>query len=222
MARGAAERAVAGRIQRSTPDLLRNLRNLRVLVFHPKDADGEMLTQQLQRIGCQVMTMWPPMPELPDTVDVVYCAVRPEHAAVQCAWMGKESAIPLIAIINYENPTVIDAAMRMGAGVILNSPVRSSGILSTLAMAQHTHAELRTLRRRLERLQQKLLSANQISQAKAILVRTRGIDDAQAYRIVREQAMSKRVPTEEVARAIIHADGILSFSTTTDPCKGTA
>ena len=215
MASDAADRGVAGRIQRSTPDLLRNLRNLRVLVFHPKDADGEMLTQQLQRIGCQVMTMWPPLPELPDTVDVVYCAVRPDHAAVQCVWMGEESAIPLIAIINYENPTVIDAAMRMGASVILNSPVRSSGILSTLAMAQHTHAELRELRRRLVRLQQKLLSANQVSQAKAILVRTRAVDDAQAYRIIREQAMSKRVPTEEIARAIIHADGILSFSTTT-------
>ena len=148
-------------------------------------------------------------------MDVVYCAVRPDHAAVQCVWMGEESAIPLIAIINYENTTMIDAAMRMGASVILNSPVRSSGILSTLAMAQHTHAEMRELRRRLVRLQQKLLSANQVSQAKAILVRTRAVDDAQAYRIIREQAMSKRVPTEEIARAIIHADGILSFSTTT-------
>ena len=206
------DQGVAGRVQRSTPDLLRNLRNLRVLVFHPKDADGEMLAQQLQRIGCQVMTMWPPLPELPDTVDVVYCAVRPDHATMQCNWMGEEPAIPLIAIINYENPTIIDAAMRMGALALLTSPVRSTGILSSLAMAQHTHSELRELRRRLVRLQQKLLSANQVSQAKAILVRTRAVDDAEAYRIIREQAMSKRVAAEEIARAIIHADGILSFS----------
>ena len=51
-----------------------------------------------------------------------------------------------------------------------------------------------------------------ISQAKAILVRTRAIDDAEAYRIIREQAMSKRVTIEEIARAIINADGVLSFS----------
>ena len=203
---------VAGRIQRSTPDLLRNLRNLRVLVFHPKDADGEMLTQQLQRIGCQVMTMWPPLPDLPDTVDVVYCAVRPDHAAVHCAWMGEESEVPLIAIINYENPTIIDAAMRMGALAMLTSPLRSTGMLSSLAMSQHTHGEMRELRHRIARLQQKLLSANQISQAKAILVRTRALNDAEAYRIIREQAMSMRVATEEIARAIINADGILSFS----------
>ena len=211
VARDGADSGVAGRVQRSTPDLLRNLRTSRVMVFHPKDADGEMLAQQLQRIGCQVLTMWPPLPELPDTVDVVFCAVRPDHAALRCAWMGTEPSVPLIAIINYENPTVVDAALRMGALAVLVSPVRSAGILSSLAMAKHAFADLREWRRRAARLEQKLQSANQISEAKAILVRTRKVSDSEAYRVIREQAMTKRVATEEIARAIIHADGILSF-----------
>ena len=217
MARDGTERGVAGRVQRSTPDLLRNLRNSRVMVFHPKDADGEMLAQQLQRIGCQVITMWPPLPDLPDTVDVVFCAVRPDHAAVRCNWMSGEPSVPVIAVINYENPTVVDAAMRIGARAVLVSPVRSAGILSSLAMAMHAHAEIHEVRRRVLRLEQKLLCANQISEAKAILVRTRHISDDEAYRIIREQAMSKRTPTEEIARAIIHADGILSFTTRQSP-----
>lgn len=211
VAKDGAERGVAGRVQHSTPDLLRNLRNSRVMVFHPKDADGEMLAQQLQRIGCQVITMWPPLSELPDTVEVVFCAVRPDHAAVRCSWMGGEQSVPVIAIINYENPTVLDAALRMGAMAVMVSPIRSAGILSSLAMAKHAHAELRDVRRRAARLEQKLVSVNQISEAKAILVRTRKVSDSEAYRVIREQAMSKRVPTEEIARAIIHADGILSF-----------
>ena len=212
MARDGTESGVAGRPQRSTPNLLRDLRNSRVVVFHPKDPDGEMLAQQLQRIGCQVITMWPPLAELPDTVDVVFCAVRPDHAAVRCAWMNAEPSLPVIAIVNYENPTIVDAALRMGALAVLVSPLRSAGILSSLAMAKHLHAEQREARRRVARLGQKLLSANQISEAKAILVRTRNVSDEEAYRIIREQAMSKRTPTEEIARAIIHADGILSFA----------
>lgn len=213
MPRGSAERTVAGRVQRSTPDLLRNLRNSRVIVFHPKDADGEMLAQQLLRIGCQVITVWPPLADLPDTVDVVFCAVRPDHAAVLCGWMGPEASVPVIAIVNYENPTVVDAALRMGAQAVLVSPVRSTDILPSLAMATHVHAELREARRRSARLEQKLLCANQISEAKAILMRTRTVSDSEAYRVIREQAMAKRVATEEIARAIIHADGILSFKT---------
>ena len=207
------DRGVAGRVQRSTPDLLRNLRNTRVMVFHPKDADGEMLLQQLERIGCQVVSMWPPLPALPDTVDVVFCAVRPDHAAMRCPWMGGEPQVPVIAVINYENPTVVDAALRLGARAMLVSPVRSAGILSSLALAKQAQAEWRELRRRVTRLEQKLLSVNQISEAKAILVRTRQVSDDEAYRIIREQAMSKRTATEDIARAIIHANGILSHAT---------
>ena len=181
------------------------------MVFHPKDSDGEMLAQQLQRIGCQVITMWPPLPDLPDTVDVVFCSVGPDHAALTCRWMSGEPMVPVIAIIGYENPTIVDAALRMGARAVLVSPVRSAGILSSLAMAKHAHAELRDAHRRTHRLEQKLLSVNQISEAKAILVRTRQVSDSEAYRVIREQAMSKRVATEEIARAIIHADGILSY-----------
>ena len=212
LARAPAEKKETGRPQRSTPDLLRNLRNLRVLVFHPQDADGDMLIQQLQRIGCQVMSLWPPLPELPETVDAVFCAVRPDHDAFKCMWMGGEPQIPVIAVINYENPTIVDAVLHMGARAVITCPVRSSGILSSLALAIQLTEESRGNRKRMERLEQKLLSANQVSQAKVILMRTRSIGDADAYKIIREQAMSKRVSTEEIARAIIHADGILSFS----------
>ena len=213
MPKDGADHGVAGRVQHSTPDLLRNLRNTRVMVFHPKDADGELLVQQLERIGCQVITMWPPLAELPDTVDVVFCAVRPDHGAVRSPWMDGDPPVPVIAVINYENPTVVDAALRIGARAVLISPLRSAGILSSLAMAKHQHAELRESRRRTARLEQKLLSANQISAAKAILVRTRNVSDEEAYRIIREQAMSKRTATEDIARAIIYADGILSYAT---------
>lgn len=212
LASAAGQDRVAGRVQRSTSAVLRNLRSLRTMVFHPSDGDGELLTQQLQRIGCQVLTMWPPLQELPDTVDIVFCAVRPDHAVNLCPWMGWEPSVPLIAVINYENPTLLDAALQMGALNVLTTPVRSAGILSALAVSKHLHEERRELRRRVDRLQQKLLGADQISQAKAILVRTRNISDEQAYRIIREQAMNRRVAVEEIVRAIIHADGVLSFA----------
>lgn len=209
-------RAVAGRLQTATPDLLRKLRKARVMVFHPKDGDGELLVQQLERIGCQVVSIWPPLDQLPDTVDLLICAVRPDFAATQCSWMSEDPALPIIAMISYENPTILDAVLRIGARSVLVSPLRSAGVLAALAMAKHAHEQVRDARQRTQRLEQKLRSVNQIAQAKAVLVRTRGTSDEEAYRIIREQAMSKRTTIEEIARAIIHADGILSFSRNKD------
>ena len=70
MAGAEARPRVSGRGKRATPDLLKKLRHLRVAVFHPKDADGELLAGQLQRIGCQALMFWPPLDELPDGLDL--------------------------------------------------------------------------------------------------------------------------------------------------------
>lgn len=196
--------------QRLTPEVLKQLRSRRVAVVHPNDADGAVLTQQLQRIGCQVQTFWPAPPELPEGIDIVFCAVQPSAHGNHAELTRRCEAAVIIAIIGYENPTVFDEMLRLGASGVLTSPLRSTGVLAALVMTLGLNEELQSLRKRVGRLEQKLSSVNQVNDAKAIIMRTRNVGDAEAYRIMREQAMSKRVAIEEIARAIIHADAILS------------
>jgi AmiR/NasT family two-component response regulator len=42
-------------------------------------------------------------------------------------------------------------------------------------------------------------------------MRTRNVTEDQAYDLIREQAMNKRVTTEEIAGAIVNANEILSL-----------
>lgn len=210
MAKKEPEHGVSGRPQRSTPSILRNLRNLRVLVLHPKDADAQELTQQLQRIGCQSVVMWPPPSTLPEAADVVFYAVHPGHAADRCEWMNANAAVPIIAVLNYENPTIVDVALSIGARSVLTSPLRATGILSSLAIAQQVHSELHDARRRIARLEQKLQSTHLISDAKLIVMHKQNVSDVEAYRLIRQQAMSKRMSVEEIARIIVDAHNIFS------------
>ncbi len=200
----------SARGRRLTPEFLTQLRNLRIVVLHPRDADGEVLIQQLQRIGCQVQTFWPPVQDLPDNVDVVYYAIQSHETHALLNFSNFEQPPAVIAIVGYENPTIFEAMLRLGATGVLTSPLRSTGVLSSLVLTVGLTQEVRGYRKRVQRLEQKLQGINQINDAKAILMRTRGVTDAEAYKIIREQAMSKRVATEEIARAIIHADEILS------------
>ncbi len=199
------------RVARESPQILRDLRSLRICVFHPRDQDGADLTRQLERIGCQVQAFWPPLPELPDDVDVVFMALSPDMVDADFGWHQQDDGVPVIAVIAYENPTVIEAVLRLGAIATVASPVRSFGLLSVLVLARELHGSLRKQRKRIAQLEAKLLGVRQIAEAQDILCTQHGISKEEAYRVIREQAMQKRVTAEEIAKSIIQANEILGL-----------
>ncbi len=196
---------------RVTPPQLKELRALKIAVIHPDDADGMQLTQQLQRIGCQVQAFWPPVQVLPAGIDIAFMAVRPDIIGLHFEWTQREDAPTVIAVVTYENPTIVDAVLALGAQAVLPSPVRSFGLLTALVLARETHKENRSLTRRLRKVEAKLLGARHLADAKAVLMKTHDISETQAYDLIREQAMSKRTTTEEIAAAIVHASEVLSL-----------
>jgi AmiR/NasT family two-component response regulator len=194
-----------------TPPQLKELRLLKIAVIHPDDADGRQLTQQLQRIGCQVQAFWPPVQVLPEGIDVAFMAVQPDFINLHFEWTQSEDAPAIIAVVTYENPTIVEAVLEIGAKAVLPSPVRSFGLLSALVVAREAHKESRSLARRLRKVEAKLLGVRQLTEAKAVLMKTHSVSEGQAYDLIREQAMSKRTTMEEIAAAIVNASEILSL-----------
>jgi AmiR/NasT family two-component response regulator len=197
-----------------TPTQLKNLRMLRVAVCHPDDADGQQMTQQLRRIGCHVQAFWPPLPVLPELTDVVFLAVRPDSIDMNFEWFNADEGPTIIAVVNYENPTIVEIVLRIGAKATLPSPVRSFGLLSALVVARQVHGDLKAQKRQLRKLSGKVLGVRRIEEAKNVLMRSRSISEAKAYDLLREQAMSKRVSIEEIAQTILNANEILSLGKT--------
>lgn len=198
------------RYLRATPTQVKELRALKVAVVHPSDDDGLQLTQQLQRIGCQVLVYWPPSQAQLEGIDVAFLAVRPDIVKLRLDWAKLENGPAVIAVVTYENPTIIEAVLHLGAHAVLPSPVRSFGLLSALVVAREVHKEARQLRKQIRKAEVKLLGVRRIADAKSILMRTRGVTEGEAYDLIRAQAMSKRTTTEEIATAIITANEILS------------
>lgn len=196
---------------RVTPPQLKELRELKIAVIHPDDADGMQLTQQLQRIGCQVQAFWPPVQVLPAGIDIAFMAVRPDIIGLRFEWTQREDAPTVIAVVTYENPTIVDAVLALGAQAVLPSPVRSFGLLTALVLARETHKKNLFLTRRLRKVEAKLLGARHLADAKAVMMKTHDISETQAYDLIREQAMSKRTTVEEIAAMIVHASEVLSL-----------
>lgn len=196
---------------RAVPQIMKDLRALQVCIFHPQNQDGESLTKQIERIGCQIQAFWPPLVEPPPGTDIVFIAVNPDIIHHNFEWCRSVDAPPVVAVVTYENPTIIEAVLRIGAKGVIASPIRSLGILSALVLVRETSSEVKKLRRRVSRLEEKLDGIRTISSAQDILCQQRGMTKEEAYRMIREQAMCKRTTAEEIAAAIVHAHGILSF-----------
>lgn len=195
-----------------TPELLRDLRTLRVTVFHPDDQDGEELILQLRRIGCQAQAFWPPFPTLPDTADVVFLAVRPNMPMPDWSACREGNSPAIIAVVTYENPTVVEAVLKVGVESVIASPIKAFGLLATLVVARQINLNVRTLTKQNQRLEIKLAGLRHVEEAKSILMKAKNISEDMAYQVMREQAMAKRVTVEQIASAIIDAEGILSFA----------
>ncbi len=193
-----------------TSRLLRDLRSLQVMVFHPDDADGQELIGQLRRIGCQVKAFWPPQDRLPDDVNVVFFAMRPEVLSLEPAWARRDNAPPVIAVVNYENPSTVESVLRINAQGVIGSPVKSFGLLTSIVVAVAQTERHRERERYVAKLEMRLAGLRKIAKAKTILMQTRSVTEEEAYKLIREQAMSKRLTTEEIADAIIKANDILS------------
>lgn len=195
----------------ATHAVLKDIRSLRVVLVHPQDQDGDELGAQLQRIGCKFQRVWPELDALPTGTDLVLLAVRPENLARGYEWMGKANSPPVIPVVAFENPITLAAVLHMNAFATIASPVRSAGLLTAIAVTLHQSRARRTRERYIERLEQKQAHQRLIQQATQIVMESRGLDEEQAYQLLRSQAMLKRESIEVLATGIVKARLALNF-----------
>lgn len=196
-------------------------KNLRVVVIHPNDADGGVLTNHLQRMGFSVQGFWPVPLAPPENAELIFLALNPEQRDPHENW-HKSNCSPIISVIAYENPTFIDHALKLGSTAVITTPIRASGLLSAVVMAMQLHRRHKQNTDRIERLEQKLIGMRHLGEAQAILMRMHGIDETNAYEILRSQAMTRRVPIETICQSIIQANDIFSMTAPQNLLKDTS
>lgn len=192
-------------------DPIQDLRDLHALIVHPRDRSADELLQQVNRIGCNFDHMWPLPKTLPEKYDLVFVDVTDQSAQRLKSFINSTSKSPsIVAIIGYENPSVLEMIFEIGAHSVLMKPVRAAGVLSSMLMARRFQQEQLRFQKDMTKLREKLDNVQKVNDAKFILMRHRGITEREAYDLIRKQAMAKRTTTTEIAQSIINAESILS------------
>lgn len=170
-------------------------------ILAEEDANVERLRRQLTLLGMKSSLQWLPLAasDLPDIV--IIDADRGWDELLP--WPEGRAMRPVVALLGSEAPGRIAWAIGCGAGAIIPKPVSASAIYPALVLAAATHerhlerdAHIATLEERL-RLRPVVFAA--INRLKT----ERKLDDEQAYALLRQHAMKRRVPIEQLAALFI-------------------
>ncbi|WPO97580.1 ANTAR domain-containing protein [Pseudomonas sp. HR96] len=189
------------------PSLLRELKGLRVLVIHPQDSEAHIVLEQLQRIGCIVEQRWPVPVRLPEAVDVVLLAIElSQRANTQQLIEGlSEQAPPIIAVVGYENPSMLQLVLETQPAAVIERPLRPFGLLTQLLMARAAWRARIDLLAELRKLQGRQPAVAKISMAKTLLMARHRLGENDAHRRLQREAMASRTSMEAIAQQIIDA-----------------
>ena len=180
-----------------------------MLVLFPPEADGASLLTQLKRIGCSAEICWPHPAFIEAHIDLIFIYILPKVEPIDYGWLH-ENGPPIISVANFENPTLIDEALHIGAMAILMAPVKASGLLSTIIATLHQHTKNSRNLHRLSQLEKKVVNLKLLEEAKRILIDKQKIFENEAYELIRSQAMAQRISIEDLAREIIQSEKIMS------------
>ncbi|PKA45415.1 ANTAR domain-containing response regulator [Rhizobium sullae] len=181
---------------RDTP----NFTGWHVAVIHREDGNTERLMRQLRLLGIRSTQQWAPLSaaELPDLVivdaDQGWDDLLPWNGAVPC---------PVVALLGSEAPGRIAWALQQGAGAIIAKPIATSAVYPALVMAVSIHEERKQAAAQLRYLEERVRLRPLVHAAVEKLMSVRAIDEERAYAILRDCAMRRRLPMEQIAAFIL-------------------
>ncbi len=194
--------------------ILQELRNLNTLIVHPDDRQRSELCKHVERIGCNVTMEWLFPKFITAQTDLIFIAMMQDYPLFEKPLLlSKDDTRPtIIAIVDYENPTVLQAAYDMGVHAVINAPFKPFGLLANLVVARmHWQQEVANYNK-IKKLENKIRNIHCVEQAISILGRKNEIDRQKAYEYIRKQAMDRRISTEDFAQKIVQADKTLNVS----------
>ena len=123
--------------------------------------------------------------------------------------LSKALKRPVAMFVDRADASEIEAAVEAGVSAYVVDGLKKERVKPILDMAISRFNAFARLTRELEEARGALEDRKIIDQAKSILIRSRGIDEAEAYGLLRKTAMNQNRKIVDIAQSLITAAGLL-------------
>jgi two-component system, response regulator PdtaR len=139
------------------------------------------------------------------TPEIVLMAVGlPDQDGISVARkIMQATPLPIVLLTSHYDPETIDRAKRAGVMAYLIKPLREGELQPAIELAIAHFQEFTALQKQNENLKKTLEARKIIERAKGVLMKRRGLSEAEAFSLIQRKSMDLRKPMVEIAQAII-------------------
>jgi AmiR/NasT family two-component response regulator len=184
------------------------LAHLSVTLVCEMDGEGEILFRHLQRTRAAVRHVWPAPDRIGDETDIVICEYGPGVSKL-LAWMPGEPLAALVLLLPQSGRVDLGELRAACPDSVLQRPYLSQAIDVALMLALDHFGFGKRTRQRIERLEENIHAMRDIERAKRQIMARKQVGEAEAYGILRDMAMQRRVTVAALASKLVDSAGML-------------
>jgi response regulator NasT len=190
--------------------------SLRILLVDQNADRAAILEEGLRDAGCRDITVVREMHSLIRRIlevdpDVIFIDLENPNRDVleQMFQVSRSVRRPIAMFVDRADTESIHAAMQSGVGAYVVDGLRRERVKTILDTAVGHFNTFNKLREELERANQALEERKLIERAKGILMKERGVDESDAYGLLRTAAMNENRRIVDVARDVVSTAGLM-------------
>ena len=190
--------------------------SLRILLVDQNADRAAILEEGLRDAGCRDITIVREMHSLMRRIlevdpDVIFIDLENPNRDVleQMFQVSRSVRRPIAMFVDQADTESIHRAVQSGVGAYVVDGLHRDRVKTILDTAVGHFNTFNKLREELERANQALEDRKLIERAKGILMKERGINESDAYGLLRTAAMNENRRVIDVARGVVSAAGLI-------------
>lgn len=192
------------------------VRDLSILIIDENRIRASIIEEGLREAGHHRVALLHDVSEVARTIDanppdvVVIDLENPNRDRLEHFFsLSRAIQRPIAMFVDRSDGAMIEAAVEAGVSAYVVDGLKKERVKPILDMAISRFKAFARLNRELEQARSELHDRKVIDQAKGILMRTRGIAEADAYALLRRTAMNQNRKIVDIAQSLVTAAGLL-------------
>jgi response regulator NasT len=191
-------------------------RSLKILLVDQNVLRASILEEGLREAGCDSVIVVRDMQNLLRRIisadpDVIFIDLENPNRDVleQMFQVSRSVRRPVAMFVDRSDTEMIAAAVDAGVSAYVVDGLRKERVKSILELALSRFRAFNRMREELDRTKQALEERKTVERAKGILMKERGINEQEAYALLRKVAMNENRRLADVAQSVVTAARLL-------------